>query len=202
MDKIYFNKENIEALEEFDSGGYAVIRKYGNDALKIYKSSEFINKRITNIQRIASCQKKLERLDVIVPKKEVYVDGKLQGYAMNFINGFSLYDLYDFKQYHVSRFTLSCKVFKLKRNIDRLSALGFCIHDDLYLRNLMWDHDQKRFVLIDIDFWKQTHPRSFQEKLELKRENFSAFNKNIKTDLYEGNQYAQARHLFKSRTTK
>lgn len=157
--KIEVLYDNLVKLDRLGEGSYSVVYKDQNlsRALKCYKEFNFLNEDelALLLKNISDNYELLEECDVITPKELLVVrygsTSKVKGYSMDIVNGLDLLKMSD-RKFIIEDDKFYRLTDRLVENIKKLSKNNICIMD-LNEKNIMYDLDNDRFVLIDTDLW-------------------------------------------------
>ena len=124
----------------------------------------------------------LQEYNVIVPEEKVYIEGKLSGYTMEFVDGVNLVDIWMevakcggdvshyFEQY-INNLSIRRNFMEIYlqalQNVEKISDHSIYM-SDMNMSNIMFDLKKERLTFIDIDGWEKGESLGFNKTLTKK----------------------------------
>lgn len=187
METMKLGSDEISRLQNLGEGACGTVYKYGNDlAVKIlnHKGLEEYNEE--DFSKIVG----IENETCVFPKCKVEVDGKFQGYVMNYINGCLLWDVVR----KLDLETLIIALQKAEADIEKLTKDKIRLVD-VNQGGLMWS-EESGIQIIDTDFFVRDE---YEAEEALDAQNEEQFNSAVLaiTHFYSGQPIYQ--HLLSNR---
>ena len=133
METMKLSSDEISKLQNLGNGACGTVYKYGNDlAIKILNNKGFEQYNEDTFSEIVG----IENETCVFPKCKVEVDGRFQGYVMNYINGCLLWDVVR----SIDLETLILALQKAEADIDKLTKDKIKL-EDVNQGGLMWSKD-------------------------------------------------------------
>ena len=167
METMKLSSDEISKLQNLGNGACGTVYKYGNDlAIKILNNKGFEQYNEDTFSEIVG----IENETCVFPKCKVEVDGRFQGYVMNYINGCLLWDVVR----SIDLETLILALQKAEADIDKLTKDKIKL-EDVNQGGLMWSKDSS-IQIIDTDAFKRDE---FETEEALNAQNQEQFNQAI-----------------------
>ena len=167
METMNLSRDEISKLQKLGNGACGTVYKYGNDlAVKILNNKGFEQYNEDTFSEIVG----IENETCVFPKCKVEVDGRFQGYVMNYINGCLLWDVVR----SIDLETLILALQKAEADIEKLTKDKIKL-EDVNQGGLMWSKDSG-IQIIDTDAFKRDE---FETEEALNAQNQEQFNQAI-----------------------
>ena len=171
MENISLSKDDINEFQNLGGGACATVYKFSDDlAIKIFKEKGMELHDEETFSKLVG----VENDTCIFPKCRVDLDGKFQGYAMQYVNGSMLSDI--IKSIDIN--ALIEAINKAEEDL-KILATNKILLNDLNQGGLMWS-DERKIKIIDTDFFKQNKDISEEQAYS---HNLESFNSMIEMEL-------------------
>lgn len=147
METLKITSNELAQMEELGRGACSTVYKYGTDlvikmlnekGIEMHNEKEFSN--LIGIKN-STC---------VFPKSKVEMNGKFQGYTMDYVQGEELQNI--IKQLDFP--TLISAIQKVENDLQQLSKEKV-VFQDLNQGGIMWDKERNCIKIIDTDFLKK-----------------------------------------------
>lgn len=172
MKTLQMTSNELAQMEELGRGACSTVYKYGADlvikmlnekGIELHNEDEFSN--LVGIEN-PTC---------VFPRNKVEIDGKFQGYTMDYVQGEELHKV--IKQLDFP--TLISAIQKVENDLQQLSAEKV-VFQDLNQGGIMWDKEKNCIKIIDTDFFEKNESISEEQCYSA---NITSFNSMIEMEL-------------------
>ena len=172
METLKITSNELAQMEEIGRGACSTVYKYGTDlvikmlnekGIEMHNEKEFSN--LIGIKN-PTC---------VFPKSKVEMDGKFQGYTMDYVQGEELHNV--IKQLDFP--TLISAIQKVENDVQQLSKEKV-VFQDLNQGGIMWDKERNCIKIIDTDFFEKNESISEEQCYSA---NITSFNSMIEMEL-------------------
>ena len=172
METLKITSNELAQMEELGRGACSTVYKYGTDlvikmlnekGIKMHNEKEFSN--LIGIKN-PTC---------VFPKSKVEMNGKFQGYTMEYVQGEELHNV--IKQLDFP--TLISAIQKVENDLQQLSKEKV-VFQDLNQGGIMWDKERNCIKIIDTDFFEKNESISEEQCYSA---NITSFNSMIEMEL-------------------
>lgn len=137
-------KEELYGLKELGFGACSKVYKYEDKAIKILNESGNDLHDSGSFDKLLGIKSNI----CVYPEEKVYIDDTFSGYSMRFVEGKKIFD--SLKQVDID--DLMKAIDEATENIKNESKENI-IFEDLNHGGILWDENQKKFHIIDTDFF-------------------------------------------------
>lgn len=172
METLKITSNELAQMEELGRGACSTVYKYGTDlvikmlnekGIEMHNEKEFSN--LIGIKN-STC---------VFPKSKVEMNGKFQGYTMDYVQGEELQNI--IKQLDFP--TLISAIQKAENDLQQLSKEKV-VFQDLNQGGIMWDKERNCIKIIDTDFFEKNESISEEQCYSA---NIASFNSIIEMEL-------------------
>lgn len=172
METLKITSNELAQMEELGRGACSTVYKYGTDlvikmlnekGIEMHNEKEFSN--LIGIKN-PTC---------VFPKSKVEMNGKFQGYTMDYVQGEELHNV--IKQLDFP--TLISAIQKVENDLQQLSKEKV-VFQDLNQGGIMWDKERNCIKIIDTDFFEKNESISEEQCYSA---NITSFNSMIEMEL-------------------
>lgn len=172
METLQMTSNELAQMEELGRGACSTVYKYGADfvikmlnekGIELHNEDEFSN--LVGIEN-STC---------VFPRNKVEIDGKFQGYTMDYVQGAELHKV--IKRLDIP--TLIYAIQKVENDLQQLSTEKV-VFQDLNQGGIMWDKEKNCIKIIDTDFFEKN--KSISEE-QCYSANITSFNSMIEMEL-------------------
>ena len=172
METLQMTSNELAQMEELGRGACSTVYKYGADfvikmlnekGIELHNEDEFSN--LVGIEN-STC---------VFPRNKVEIDGKFQGYTMDYVQGKELHKV--IKRIDIP--TLIYAIQKVENDLQQLSTEKV-VFQDLNQGGIMWDKEKNCIKIIDTDFFEKNESISEEQCYSA---NITSFNSMIEMEL-------------------
>ena len=169
---IKINSEMLNKMQVLGRGACSVVYKYGDN--QVIKALNENGMQLHNEEQFAQLLK-INNDICALPQKGVEIDGKFQGYTMEFVDGQQLQEKVD----EIDLDTLINAIKQAEQDIRSL-AQDKVFFQDLNQGGIMWDEKNSRIRIIDTDFFEVNNDFDVNECFNA---NITSFNTMLEMEL-------------------
>lgn len=169
---IKINSEMLNKMQVLGRGACSVVYKYGDN--QVIKALNENGMQLHNEEQFAQLLK-INNDICAFPQNRVEIDGKFQGYTMEFVDGQQLQEKVD----EIDLDTLINAIKQAEQDIRSL-AQDKVFFQDLNQGGIMWDEKNSRIRIIDTDFFEVNNDFDVNECFNA---NITSFNTMLEMEL-------------------